>query len=170
MVLGAYLTDITPSPRHWLNRAIAAYYDLKSVKLVDAPQRNFVLSGETRLPEVQTWVQSGELVVSCQEKEAPRPSILHFYYFGVPALVFKLPDFLCDAVMDWLDSASVGDWRLNLVPILLARADVPLDWDDNGKASGKSVLWRMQQGHGLWLVRPGKGAASFDILPLVQLK
>lgn len=170
MVLGSYLTDITSTPSHWLNRAVAAFYGLKTVQLVPTPPRNFVLSAGAAFPEVHCSVQSRELVVSCRGTEPQRTPNLHIYYYGVPALVFKLPDFLCDALMNWLDRAQAGDWRLKLVPILLARADVSLDWESDGESTGTSPLWRMQPGHGLWMVKPGQGAASFDILPLVQLK
>lgn len=167
MVLGTHLMDITPNPRHWLNRAVAAFYGVKTIALETPAPRKFTISGERA---IVANVHGTQLGVFSQSGQFGQAHELHFYYFGVPALLYKAPDFICYPVLRWLGEGKDGDWRLLLVPILLARCDVTLHNQSPDAWQGEDTLWGIEHGHGLWLVRPGGGVASFDILPLQPLE
>ncbi len=165
MVLGSHLSDVTPDPAHWLNRAVAAFYGLRTVTLQTPAPREFVVSGSSAQSPLRAQINGNRLHAIWKDVQE-----LHFYYFGVPALLYKAPDFICYPLLRWLGEGREGDWRLLLVPILLARTDVTLRKQASGEGQGESTLWGIEHGHGLWLVRPGGGAASFDIIPLQPLE
>ena len=170
MVLGSHLMDITPKSSHWLNRAVAAFYGVRSVTLITPPLKIFKLSQKSQDANVQATICGNRIDANYHLRGQEMVESLHFYYFGVSALLYKAPEFLCNKILFWLSQGKEGDLRLLLVPLLLARADVQLARNSSEDGQGSNTLWGIQHGYGLWIVRPGKGMTSFDILPLVSLK
>lgn len=167
MVLGSHLQDISPEPEFWVNRAVAAWYGLKSVA-VSMPRYRLMpnegqVSGDLKVVTDISTVQ----VRYTPSALAAKPEYIHLYYYGKPALLHNLPQEMADIVFRWLAKGRSGDFRLLLVPILCARTDVRMDWSEGITGSGSTIPSGMYPiKSNMWLVAPGKGIVSLDLIPL----
>ena len=169
MVLGSDLQDIDTDPQHWVNRAVAAWYGLKSVAITMSPPRLLHPSSGSDFSTQVGLTQDGTILHARYQGSAEglHPESLHVYYYGVPSLLNKLPQYAADPIFRWLEKGEDGDLRLLLIPILLARADIKLRWNTDGTAQGKAKLWGLFSLPGdIWLVRPGESKTSFNIITL----
>lgn len=167
MVLGEHLNDVSPDPGHFVNRAIAANYGLKSLRTA-LPEGTFSGSGEC----AEGWLfrlRNGYLYADEIPAAVDRDrDELHFYYYGAPALLSKLPAMLADAIFEWLADSGENGLKANLLPLLLAREDMSLKRCGKGDEPCPADLLEMYPANGmnLWLVRPGEDRTSFDICKL----
>lgn len=159
MVLGKYLSDIEADPDFWVNRGVAAHYHLASVAL---RQQAFNIMGPPGLPGFSATLKGLSFAVRDDAPGAP-PEALHVYYYGTPGLLDCLPGFAGDFIYGWLAAGKDGDPRFLLVPLLCARADIALDKSGQGRAK---LFGLIDAAKGMWLVRPGAGSLSFDLLRL----
>lgn len=169
MVLGSDLQDIDTDPQHWVNRAVAAWYGLKSVAITMSPPRLLHPSSGSDFSTQVGLTQDGTILHARYQGSAEglHPESLYVYYYGAPGLLSKLPQYAADPIFRWLEKGKDGDLRLLLVPILLARADIKLRWNADATAQGKTKLWGLFPLSGdVWLVRPGEQKISFDIMTL----
>lgn len=166
MVLGTHLMDITPNPNYWLNRAVAAFYGLKSIALDTPSPKSYLFEDENYKIELSQRGRRVDVRLLIQSRYDRKE--LHFYYFGLPALLSKVPKIISDPILRWLGEAKIGDARLLLVPILLARSDIKLE-KMSDILIGHNTFWGLEYGHGIWVVRPGGSKISFDILPLDEM-
>ncbi len=166
-VLGKYLYDLSGDPHFWINRAMAAHYGLDEVRAEggrtsawQAPAKGAVIPMELKCADN---VLEAEIR---PEDSAKLPDRLHIYYYGEPALLCALPYSAGEKILAWLARAGGSGIKGWLVPILLARADIALKNSPDGVLAGKSAPLKLYSDKMFWLVRPGDGAASFDIFPL----
>lgn len=163
-VLGKYLSDVSPDPNFWVNRAVASWYGIKGVAVHEPGEKNTGLPDAYAPPseyagKIAIFLDKGRISV-----ESSAPGSAHVYYYGRPALLSLLPHWLGKRIFTWL--ARDNDWRARLVPILMARADIRLKALPDGNYQGQSIMLDLGGDERLWLVRPGKGQFSFDLLPL----
>lgn len=154
MVLGTYQQDIDYDPGFWINQAVAAFWGMRSVALEMPPAR---VLASPEAPDVRLVVHGGRIRA---ERGGETP--LHVYYHGRPGLSRYLPQGAADGLARRLADAAPGAWRLVLVPVLFSRADIP----PGGEPGGTPLTGIFPGAHPLWLVRPGQGALSLDLLPL----
>ncbi len=157
--LGNNLADIAPDPEFWINRAVASWHGLKSVRLLPKADIDgeFAFQGSPDSLPLRISARNGRLALAGQSGE------YHIYYHGAPGLLALLPNGPARAIADWLAEAKSGDWRLSLVPLFMARLD--LDVRDGSARSGQLKL---ESGRRLWLARPGSPWWSSDIIPLAS--
>lgn len=170
LVLGSHLPDISPDPTFWINRAVAAWYGLRSVATV-IPQYSLTPDAE------QAKNVAFKAVTDCfsiQLDYTPAVSDIkadsvHLYYYAKSSLLHKLPQAVADPIFHWLEKGRGNDFRLLLIPLLCTRADIKLDWSEGNTAKGEGMLWGMYPiPSNMWLVSPGKGAFSFELIPLIS--
>lgn len=171
--LGNELLDITSDPNFWVNRAVAAFYGLRSIRTSPESAINYLTPDDDQflaLPEsrsIKISLKDRHIEVASNpgnQKNADWEA--HFYYPGKPGILWQFPPFISHKIYDWLRNCQPGDWRLYLVPLLLARADVAVK---NG--NGQSILLKLETAEPkLWLVKPGSGKVSFSIMPLTGYK
>lgn len=168
MVLGSHLQDISPDPKFWVNRAVAAWYGLKSVALATPRYPLIPETEQSRTIPLKVEADTSCLSVHyAPPASAPQIEYVHIYYYGRPGLLHKLPQPIADAIFRWLEKGRTGDFRLLLIPLLCARADIKLDWSEGDAGNGKATPWGMYPiKNDMWLVSPGKGKFSFDLIPL----
>nr|MCR4665881.1 DUF6056 family protein [Desulfovibrio sp.] len=131
MVLGTHLQDVFFSPKHWVNRAVAANRGVSSVALRELERRHF----ETRISDVNglSCLIRGQQCSNTLEVDIdvcgdiPKYSKLFFYYYGVPGLLHFFPQFLADGIAMNLDESVSGAQTL-LLPLFFARAEAKLTW------------------------------------------
>ncbi len=168
MVLGSHLQDINSDPRFWVNRAVAAWYGLKSVATVTS--RSHLIPETEQTATLPLTVEADTSAISVHyapSDSAPKTKYMHIYYYGRPGLLDNFPQLLADTIFRWLEKGRAGDLRLLLVPLLCARVDITLDWSEGDGGNGKAIPWGMYSNQGdMWLVSPGKGKFSFDLIPL----
>jgi len=169
MVLGSYQQDIEYDPNFWINQAVAAHWGLKSVALCPRPER---MPSAQDLDDIlfrQYWDRM--TVTMRTAPEELRPEKIFVYYYGKPALLRFLPQTWADSIAGWLGTAPTDSWRQWLVPLLMAQGNARMKWTDlpDGRAEGRgeAKLWGLYPVDGpFWLVKPGDGAASFNLIPL----
>lgn len=161
-VPGAYQQDITHDPAFWINQVVARHWQLASVALQLPPDRLF--SHPHKGQQLCFRMHGNQLSL---DAAPPAPGEKYYiYYYGKPGLVRYLPAWLADSLTRWLQQARPGDLRLSLVPLLYAQARLK-----NGDTA-PVMLWGQYPvaNAPLWLVRPGDGPASFDLLPLASVE
>ena len=167
MVLGYHLNDLDRNPDFWLNRAVAKYWDLKSVAIEDEAQRTFQLDMRDAQGNVCTgrlWTDKGSLFVDLHVASQKQPPYnkLYIYYYGKPAALYLLLQPLNDSIARHMDA----DFFLpQLVPLLFAQSSAPLTWTQIApsefRATGSAKLWGQCAGaFPFWLVPPGKNALN----------
>ncbi|WP_297828807.1 DUF6056 family protein [uncultured Desulfovibrio sp.] len=166
LVLGKYLPDIGPDPDFWVNRAMSAYYGFDKVRV---PPFDASYDGAAEaLPTGRVFFSNGRLNALMADS-SQKPQKLHVYYYGAPALLASLPPALGAKIFRWLSDARPHELKTLLVPILLARVDLKIGSAVNGEASGQSDYLKIINADHLWLVKPGEGARSFNLLPLKKI-
>lgn len=153
--LGDRLGDISEDANFWINRAVAAWHGLPFVRLARASDAEY----EYRATDgkiIRIKSHAGRIAI----EEGPGQK-LHIYYHGAPGLLASLPFGLDKLLYEKLAQIQPGDWRMGLVPLLMARVDL-----DSGETSEQLKLANSRK---LWLVNPGKPWYSPDVLPLAKL-
>lgn len=168
MILGSHLPDISPDPTFWVNRAVAAWYGLRSVATV-MPQ--YSLTPDTKEDEpisLRAVTDSFSITLDyTPSASAPKTDSVHVYYYAKSSLLHKIPQAVADPIFRWLEKGRKDDARLMLVPLLCTRADIKLDWSEEGTGRGRGTLWGMYPAkNNMWLVSPKDGALSFNLIPL----
>lgn len=166
MVLSSHLADISSNPTFWVNRAVAAWYGLKSVA-THISQYSLVPDTTKDIP-LRLLVDNTCINVRYSPHgSAPKTEYLHIYYYGNPALLHKIPQPVADAIFQWLEKGREGDFRLLLIPLLCARADIKLNWSEDNVGKGKGISWgKYPIASDMWLVSPGEEKLSFHLIPL----
>ena len=162
-------SDAKQDSDYWVNRAMAAYYGVKKIATAGPPPKFYRVDedyGPDSSSKPRIALEDGRFRVDFKSSSENNPSALHLYYYGDRALLNKLPTWLGNLIVNWLYDANQGDLRTLLAPILLARTDIPLSSDPASNRSGKSALARLENTEKLWLVRPGEGKFSFDLVKL----
>lgn len=154
------VADATPDPDYWVNRAMAAHYGVDKIVVADEPREYSPCSGVGP----RLLLSGGRL-----RADGDATDTLRVYYYGDRAVLSRLPPELGRVVSRWLGAAEPGDWRLKLVPLLLARADI-LASSDAGGRDGVSGRLRVNDDDNLWIVKPGEGTYSFDLERLCSKK
>lgn len=170
MVLGSHLPDISPDPTFWVNRAVAAWYGLKSVATT-MPRYSLTPDGEQmETPTFKAVTDSFSIQIDYTPVASnAKTDSVHLYYYAKSSLLHKLPQAVADPIFHWLEKGRGKDFRLKLVPVLCTRADIKLDWSEGDTGKGEGMLWGMYpMKSNMWLVSPGKGALSFDLIPLTS--
>lgn len=170
MVLGSHLPDISPDPTFWVNRAVAAWYGLKSVATT-MPQYSLAPDAEQmETPAFKAVTDSFSIqLVYTPAVSDTKTDYVHLYYYAKSSLLHKLPQAVADPIFHWLEKGRGKDFRLKLVPVLCTRADIKLDWSEGDTGKGEGMLWGMYpMKSNMWLVSPGNGALSFDLIPLTS--
>lgn len=165
-LLGEDLPDISFDPGHWTNRAVAAHYGLKSVRLSKQPVVYFETT-ESDMTDLAFKIDGKYVYVEApMSTETKMSRELHVYYYGRPALLSCLPTPVADKVYTWLASIKNDDVRLMLVPILLARTDIDLKQAGSGIVLGSGELPGIWNNGHLWLTLPKAGKYSLDVVKL----
>lgn len=170
LVLGSHLPDISPDPTFWVNRAVAAWYGLKSVATA-IPQYSLTPDAEQAEQLAFAAVTDNFRIqlAYTPAASAAKTDTVHLYYYAKSSLLHKLPQVVADPIFHWLEKGRGNDFRLLLVPVLCTRADIKLDWSEGDTAKGGGMLWGMYPiKSNMWLVSPGKGAFSFELIPLIS--
>lgn len=166
--LGDALSDISADPQYWVNRAMATYYGLNSIRL-ETPEKfqcNLTIDDSSIgkrdshaiLNEIEIGIEQDKIEIRNKYSNELNPDELTIYYFGAPTILNKLPRFLRNYLAHWLSKKN--DWRIYLVPIFCPRVDIKT----------KDIYSRklkIENYNNLWLVRPGKSKYSFELLPLI---
>lgn len=174
-VLGKYQPDISTDPSFWVNRAFAAHYGLKSIKVNDGQQwGSYAVSpgiGESALKGVSVVLEDGKIVVKADDcTNFEKASPVHLYFYDANSLLNLLPKVAGDRIYSLLAHANRGSFLSCLVPILLTRTDISLSPSPLGGMHGESTHKNVFGDDRLWLVRPGDGKLSFDLIPLDKQK
>lgn len=175
--LGGRLPDIKEDPDFWVNRAMAAHYGLK--KVAAAPKiindhGNILQADFSRLTNEEPLLDNLSMDIDKERLTVSVPDIdkrhlegqLHAYYHGQPGLLDILWIPGSKKIFDWLAEAKKGEWRYYLLPLLLARVDMPLVPDKNGNIQTISDPLNLAAPNKMWIVRPGAHKYSFDLLPV----
>ncbi|MBO4369263.1 MAG: ABC transporter permease, partial [Desulfovibrio sp.] len=170
MVLGYHLKDLDWDPEFWLNRAVAKYWELKSVAIEETPQRSFHMRLSDALGNDCALVlrtDKGRLLVDIAVSSTEEPAYrdLYIYYYGKPAALYLLPQFINDTIAESLNERFPLP---QLVPLLFARSTAALIWrrgrDGLYHATGVADLWGISPGtFPFWFVRPGAGSSSLSV-------
>ncbi|MCR5814722.1 MAG: DUF6056 family protein [Desulfovibrio sp.] len=177
LVLNYHLQDIFYDPGHWVNRAVAAYWGLKSVALREErwPKLSAQLSDSSGNPCQLVCQRSKDrlkLELFVRSQVSPPYQQLCGYYYGRPGLVSLLPGFLADSLAERFRENS-NFWS-TFVPLLFARFDATLSWqsqaDGSFLAQAEAPLWGIYTlpCAPFWLVQPGQSKYSFALVPLTE--
>lgn len=175
--LGGSLPDIREDPEFWVNRATAAHYGLKQVMTVPeykngddkilAADFSKPAKEEPLLRNLSMSIDKERLIVSVPDRsQAHLDGTLHVYYHGRPGLLDSLWIPGTKKIFAWLSEAKPGEFRHYLLPLFLARKDVPLVPDENGNIRAVTDPLNLADPSRLWIVRPGGYKYSFDLLPV----
>lgn len=157
------LSDANEDPDFWVNRFMAAYYGLE--KLIVGEPLTIIYKGAPEELFARIYLDGNRLHIR-QSASDSAPRELHFYYYGDRSLLSRLPKNLGKKIFAWLSDAAPDDLRQWLIPMLLARVDIPLASKDGSVLLGKSIYLHMNDKERIWLVKPGGAKYSFDLLPL----
>lgn len=175
--LGGSLPDIRVDPQFWVNRAMAAHYGLKQVMTASeykkgddnilAADFSELAKYEPLLRNLSISIDKERLIVSVPDMSQPHlEEPLHVYYHGRPGLLDVLWIPGSEKIFAWLSDAKHGEFRHYLLPLLLAREDVPIVPDKNGNIRAVTDPLNLAACSRLWIVRPGEDKYSFDLLPV----
>lgn len=172
MVLGSYQQDIEYDSSFWINQAVSAYWGLRSVALCPRQKQVFSAPEYKRSTFVQYWDR-----MAVNIKDSPqglRPDKIYIYYYGKPGLLRFLPQSWADSLVKWLGTNEYIQYKQWLVPLLFACGTASLEWTDRLDGSpegcGEAKLWGIYPVDApFWLVKPGNGPASFDLIHLCNV-
>lgn len=158
--LGSFVQDIAYDQNFWINRIVAAHWGASSVVLQMPPERYFLY--EEKGMRVLLRLRGEMLSVVEWPKDVS--TNIYVYYLAKSSFLAHFPAPLADSLTGWIAEGKAGDARLMALPLLLSITHLPPD-------SRQQRLWGIFNGERLplWLVQPGDGPASFDILPLREL-
>ncbi|MBQ7617428.1 MAG: hypothetical protein IJS50_01000 [Desulfovibrio sp.] len=171
MVLGSHLNDVSYEPDFWFNRALAAYYGLKSVALQKDTKSTLLFltcsdtSGQNL--KLDCKVLGRKLAAKLLLLSPTKPSYqeIALYYHGEPGLLKYLPNFLQKIILNKL--AESNSFLHKLVPLFFARADLDLKYQEGDGAiigQGEATLWGGYPGDfPYFLVQPGKSKFSLTL-------
>lgn len=166
--LGGELADISEDPDFWVNRAMALHYGFKTVRRQPPPAKaEYRSEGGGPLAQLDMEFAKDRFLVQTRNSAlaAQLEKGAYIYYYGRPALLARLWTPLANRIYAFLTSLKEDNPLLHLVPLLMARADLsPLEVSGTGYL-GRGPLVRLDKAGTVWLVRPGKGKTSFDLLP-----
>ncbi len=171
------LADLAQNPDYWVNRAMALYYGLKKVSL---PQKTYyyapVLSSQV-YPQNQaskngdpeslniSYEKDRFIVKAPASQNAKAPEYeLYIYYYGQSAVLSYLWTPLANKLYPWLSEIKAGSPLMNLIPLLFARTDLKIMKETD--FIWESPMVRVYNPDMIWLVKPGQGKFSFDLVPL----
>ena len=175
MILGSDLQDISYDKDNWINRAVSAYWGVKSISLKNENEnKNFLITLKTKNHEDCTIKCKRENLslhvnVEIKSKKAPEFRYLYFYYYGKLSLISYLPRVMSDAIVSFLH-IHIG-FIDKFIPIIFAQSSLSLKWerslDGIYSAKGTCELWGVFNDFDyLWVVQPGNDKFSFNLLRL----
>lgn len=159
-------TDASQDPDFWVNRYMAAYYGVKRIAMSGPPVKQYRMEGSSYEADPRVELKLGRFRVDFKKRPENNPAALHIYYYGDKAILNWLPDWIAAPIVNWLGDPEGDDWRSLLAPILLARTDIPLNMNGGADLSGYSLPVRLENTEKLWIVHPGDGKFSLNLVRL----
>ena len=178
MILGSYVNDISVSKDYWINRAIAKWYGVRSVRLSQ---------NSSKLPCIICYRQEGSKIYAQIDTQSEKKymnnegyvlkveadlakfsekKLLHFYYVGSPGLITLFNYGIVQNIPKILEEKKNYGFAKYLVPILYTRTDIKLDLI-NDRYSGEGILWgKLPVDSKIWIVKPWENATSFNVYPM----
>lgn len=161
--LGGPLADLSADPNHWVNRAMALHYGLKKITRQSPPPLFYKACGaenNAAALSLKLSFDKDRLYIRTRDKKAAAllEKGAYIYYYGQFSLLGELWKPLADLIFNLLADSGKASW---LLPLLLARAD--LTPSDSGAWRGPLI--RIDNASKIWLVNPGGGRLSFDLIP-----
>lgn len=164
--LGGALGDISEDAEFWVNRAMALHYGFKKVYKTNrklefrTAQGNFTQDISLYLDNDRFFIRTGNASLA-----KPLEKGAYIYYYGRPALLSRLWTPLANKIYASLAGLRKGDMLLYLVPLLMAQTRLKPMQDDPPGYMGRSPLIRLDDAETVWLVQPGDGKLSFNLIP-----